>query len=180
MFATSMYKIVITGPESSGKTSLAQQLAQALNAPWVPEFARPYVEWLGRPYERADLKAIARGQSLWENWHAAQAGPYLICDTDWTVLQIWETYRFGGSGNWEQGYLSVAPADLYLLCSPDFPWEQDPLREHPEERDALFELYLELMKVRGLNFQIMEGPLAGRISSSIGLIDGIRNKIFNV
>lgn len=171
MFATSMYKIVITGPESSGKTSLAQQLAQKLHAPWSPEFARPYVEWLGRPYERADLKAIARGQSLWENWFATKAGPYLICDTDWTVLQIWETYRFGSTGTWEQGYLPVAPADLHLLCAPDFPWEYDPLREHPEEREALFELYLKFLEEKGLNFRVLEGPAAGRLSSALSLID---------
>jgi len=170
MFACSMYKIVVTGPESSGKTSLAQQLAENLRAPWVPEFARPYVEWLGRPYERKDLKSIARGQSLWENWYASQAGPYLVCDTDWTVLQIWEKYRFDGATTWQQGYLPAAPADLYFLCAPDFPWKHDPLREHPEEQEALFEMYLKLLEEKGLSFRILEGPLAERLSEAIGFL----------
>lgn len=167
MFATSMYKIVITGPESSGKTSLAEMLAAKLHAPLAPEFARTYVEWLGRPYEQSDLYAIARGQSLWENWYAAQAGPYLVCDTDWTVLHVWEMYRFGGTGTWEQGYLPVAAADLYLLCTPDFPWVHDPLREHPEEREALFALYLKLLQDKGLNFRILEGLPDERLASAL-------------
>jgi len=165
-----MYKIIVTGPESSGKTSLSQLLASALNAPMAPEFARSYVEWLGRPYERRDLKSIARGQSLWENWHATKANPYLVCDTDWTVLHVWETYRFGGTGTWEQGYLPVAPANLYLLCAPDFPWEHDPLREHPEERDALFEQYLKLLEDRRLPFTVLEGSPEKRLDQAFLLL----------
>jgi nicotinamide riboside kinase len=99
----SVLKIILTGPESSGKTTMAQALADTLGAPLVPEFARSYLAHLGRPYRRDDLPAIARGQQAWENWFAAnrlivngKESKTLICDTDWTVIRVWEEYKFGG------------------------------------------------------------------------------------
>ncbi len=118
-----IFKIVLTGPESSGKSQMAEALASFLGAPWVPEFARFYVGHLGRPYGRSDLKAIGRGQKLWEQWFEAKmrtgllyseggaqdvaggagffekmgvgANRCLVLDTAWTVLQIWEQHVYG-------------------------------------------------------------------------------------
>ena len=93
-----LLKIVVTGPESSGKTTLAAALAAALDTVWVPEFARTYLAHLGRPYERNDLINIRLGQAAWEEWYAQHLSTspshHLVCDTDWTVLHVWEAYKF--------------------------------------------------------------------------------------
>lgn len=172
-----IYKIVVTGPESSGKTLLASDLAAALQLRWTPEFARYYVAHLGRPYVHEDLKTIYRGQQSWEKWHIEKVknemeAPYstlpaLVCDTDWTVVRIWEKYVFKTPSilpitDWE-----LAKNTLYLLCSPDFPWQPDPLREHPEERWQLFELYQELLLERNLPHLLLQGDHASRLETGI-------------
>lgn len=169
-----IFKIVLTGPESSGKTALAAALAQALGTSWVPEFARYYLSGLGRPYQREDLCTIGRGQAAWEAWYTSQSGEILICDTDWTVLQIWEHYRFGrpvtGNWDWQKGYQGAKIADHYLLCAPDFPWQPDPLREHPEERETLFEWYEHLLMESNANYTVMRGHISGRLEQAASLV----------
>ncbi|MEQ1746955.1 MAG: ATP-binding protein [Saprospiraceae bacterium] len=168
-------KIVLTGPESSGKTSAAEALAQRLNTPVVPEFARYFISNLGRPYHRADLEAVARGQYAWEQWFLAPLPSLLICDTDWTVLHIWEQYRFNEARSsglfWQKGYRNPLPADLYLLCSPDFPWAPDPLREHPEECGILFGRYEQLLRETGAPYTILTGSCEKRIETALARIE---------
>lgn len=164
-------KIVLTGPESSGKTALAEALALSLSAPCVPEFARYFVAHLGRPYQRADLRTIGRGQQAWELWHTTAEPPMLVCDTDWTVLQIWEHYRFGALAEddweWKKGYTNPHPADLYLLCAPDFEWQPDPLREHPQERHILFAWYERLLQETGAPYAILSGSHEHRLRTAL-------------
>ena len=170
-------KIVVTGPESSGKTLLAEALARVLGVEWVPEFARSYVAHLGHPYVHGDLRRIGAGQRYWEQWHIqriiASAGvPLLICDTDWTVLHVWEQYRFQTTSafHWQQGYGPPAHADLYLLCAPDFPWQPDPLREHPEERGLLFGMYERLLLDRDARYIVLRGTPALRLEIALAAI----------
>jgi nicotinamide riboside kinase len=167
-------RIVITGPESTGKTTLAQELAGALGTFWVPEFARFYVSHLGRLYERSDLYAIGCGQKRWETWYRQQQEGILVLDTDWTVLHVWEAYRFEPAPQpvWRQGYGEPVPADLYVLCTPDFPWTPDPLREHPNEQYILFEWYLALLKDLNTPFILAEGPPSVRLEK---VLETIRN-----
>lgn len=167
-----MFKIVLTGPESTGKTALAAELAKVLGTVWSPEFARYYVGHLGRAYRREDLRAIGQGQRLWEDWYGARAGNLLISDTDWTVLQVWEHYGFDVTADfeWEKGYGPPRPADLYLLCVPDFPWQPDPLREHPEEREVLFEWYERLLRERGLRYKVLRGAATERLEQAVGIL----------
>jgi nicotinamide riboside kinase len=168
------FKIVTTGPESSGKTVLAKALATYFKINWAPEFARHYLTHLGRDYVRKDLVTIGRGQLAWENWYAAQNQSYLICDTDWTVLQVWEQYRFGPPADscwqWQAGYPNPKPADLYLLCVPDFSWHPDPLREHPDERQVLFHQYEHLLKKTAAPYLTVHGEQQLRLQSAISLI----------
>jgi nicotinamide riboside kinase len=170
------YKIVITGPESSGKTVLAEALAAAVGCAWSPEFARYYVAALGRPYERGDLHAIGRGQRLWEDWYGGRddRGLY-VCDTDWTVLQVWEAFGYGVRHDftWQQGYGPPRPADLYLLCRPDFPWQPDPLREHPEAREILFRWYEALLQEYRLPYRIVAGSERERLATGLAAIGGL-------
>jgi len=169
------FKIVLTGPESSGKTVLAEALAAQLSAPCVPEFARYFVAHLGREYRRADLKTIGSGQQAWEQWYAASEPLMLVCDTDWTVLQIWEHYRFGapadGIWDWQKGYSSPQPASLYLLCTPDFAWQHDPLREHPEERHILFTWYEQLLQETGAPYFILNGSHEQRLRTALSEVE---------
>lgn len=173
-----IFKIVLTGPESSGKTVLAENLAMVLQTVWAPEFARSYLAHLPYSYTRADLVRIGRGQQAWEKWYRERAQHFLICDTDWTVLQIWEHYRYGapadGLWHWQKGYTNPQAADLYLLCVPDFPAQPDPLRENPEEREILFGWYEQLLQSQGLNYMQIGGNHARRLNMAISGI----NKLF--
>lgn len=180
-------KVVVTGPESTGKTAMAEALAESLQTLWSPEFARYYLAHLGRPYEHNDLKTIGLGQKKWEEGFAQQVAELpnqqvLISDTDWTVLHIWELYRFEKQTphsslltphpllSWQKGYGTPENADLYLLCTPDFPWQPDPLREHPEERDTLFNMYENLLRERQANFVALLGAHETRLQIALAAI----------
>ncbi len=179
-----MHKIVFTGPESSGKSTLAALLAERLQMHWVEEYARHFLQQLGREYVESDLWDIAQGQLLLEKKGSMlaeqQRSPLLICDTDWTVLHIWESYRFRGrvlapeatqwQALWQQ---EASPATHYFLCAPDFPWQDDPLREHPEERDILFEWYEHLLQTAHLPYTVLQGSTEERMQELL------RNKSYN-
>jgi nicotinamide riboside kinase len=169
-----MLKIVFTGPESSGKSTLAALLAEHLDTNWVKEYARYFLQHLGREYVEKDLSAIAKGQLLLEQQGLAQAEqqklPILICDTDWTVLHIWESYRFRQqkliptAAQWQTLWQQKAiPPAHYFLCAPDFPWQEDPLREHPEERNTLFEWYEQLLQTARLPYTVLRGGVEERM-----------------
>lgn len=134
-------KIVISGPESSGKTTLSQQLAKVFNEPWVPEYARDYIERLNRTYHESDLLEIAKGQVIREDAYAQQAKQLYFCDTSLEVIKIWSEFRFKKCDDWIIEQYKKRKADLYLLCAPDLPWTYDPQRENPDDRDVLFEIY---------------------------------------
>ena len=152
--------LVTTGPESSGKTTLATQLAAALDAPLVAEVARPYLMAKrkadpGFQYTQHDLLAIAKLQMAAEKSALKQADDWLICDTDLLVIMIWSEVKYG---NCEPALQALFEQSLeserhYLLCTPDMPWEPDPLRENPDDRESLFERYrsvLEFLPVKSL------------------------------
>lgn len=173
-------KIVVTGPESSGKTAMAEALAESLKTVWSPEFARHYLAHLRRPYERNDLKMIGLGQKTWENWYAGRIlkspnPQILISDTDWTVLHIWEQFRFHANETlttleWQKGYGTPENADLYFLCAPDFPWQPDPLREHPDERDTLFIMYDNLLREIRAPYAVLSGSHELRLQTALSEI----------
>lgn len=138
-------KIVITGPESSGKTTLAEQLSAWFGMPWVPEFSREYLSQLGRSYQPADLLAIAEGQILAETRALALGTAFLFFDTSLEVLKIWSDVRYGSCDPFILEKLDARKPDLYLLCHPDLPWQPDPLRENPDDRYVLLEKYRALL-----------------------------------
>ncbi|MGB3587118.1 MAG: ATP-binding protein, partial [Tunicatimonas sp.] len=136
-----MIKIITTGPESSGKSTLAQALAGYYQVVWVPEYARDYLNKLNRPYQEEDLLKIAKGQIKREDEAAKGKPDLLICDTSLMVIKIWSEYRYRRCHPWILKQIERRPLDLYLLCTPDIPWEPDPQRENPTNRDELFLLY---------------------------------------
>jgi nicotinamide riboside kinase len=130
-------RIAITGPESTGKSTLAAQLAAALHSPWRPEAARAYLESLDRPYEEADLYQIHQVQQAAENVSLATCPEFLVLDTEEIVLRIWSEEKYRRCDLRILHSLAKSPPDLYLLTGIDLPWEPDPLREHPDPADRL-------------------------------------------
>lgn len=152
--------IVVTGPESSGKTTLSKQLSEALNGEWIPEYAREYVAELDRPYTIEDIIAIAEGQKL--KFDQAK-NEIIVSDTAFLVLKIWAEYRFEQAPKIVEDYLKDTCVDLYILCHPEIPWEYDPLRENPDDRIELFERYRsELEKLR-TPFIVVQGKEQERL-----------------
>lgn len=168
MSAKQAIKIICTGPESSGKSTLAAALAEALGTPWVPEFARSYLAYMGKAYQRLDLDCMEVGQWAWEDWYAQQmpASKPLICDTDWTVYAVWKKYVYGEVFH-SPG--AVMEGRYYLLCSPDMPWTPDPLREHPEERHLLFDHYRTLLDIFELPYWVLTGGEEERLEQALGI-----------
>lgn len=137
-------KIIVTGPESSGKTHLSHLLSERLSLPLVEEFSRSYLNSLNRRYTPDDLVEMSRGQ-LQSEEAALQDSPVIICDTSVEVYKIWYEFRFGPCPVELEALVNINPADFYLLMRPNIPWEPDPLRENPEDRDELFESYKVLL-----------------------------------
>lgn len=169
----SMLKIVATGPESTGKTTLASQLAKHFHTIWVPEFARTYIDGLKRPYREADLLEIAKGQVALEDEMTVKAGSLLFLDTSLEVIKIWAEFRFGRCHPWILEQLGKSRHDLYLLCVPDLPWAFDPQRENPEDREELFRLYLKVLTEMQLPFQEISGAGEVRLAQAIYTITKI-------
>ncbi|MFN3343450.1 MAG: AAA family ATPase [Flavobacteriales bacterium] len=136
-----MIKIAVTGPESTGKTTLAEGLALELQTVWVREFARDYLSKLQHSYSENDLLAITRGQIDLEIQAEPSAKRFLICDTDMLVLKIWSEFKYGRIHPFIQHSYQNRNYDFTFLCGTDLPWEEDPLREHPEKREELYNLY---------------------------------------
>ncbi|MEM6966672.1 MAG: ATP-binding protein [Bacteroidota bacterium] len=134
-------KIILTGPESSGKTTLAQQLAEQFDSVWVPEFARTYLEGLKRPYREDDLVKIAKGQKDLEDFFYKKANRFLFCDTSMLVIKVWSEYRYQSCDKWITEQFEKDQQELYILCSPDIPWTFDPQRENPNDREELLKIY---------------------------------------
>ncbi len=157
--------ISISGPESSGKTSLAIALAQELGCAYVPEIARFYLKDHGN-YSFEDVQHIAKLQL--EAVQRAKGGStpnYIVLDSDHVVLEIWFQEKFNRlPSNWETNKAEWG-IDLQVLCSPDIPWEEDPLRENPFDRDRLFQRYHERLELDDAQFMVVDGPLDKRLKA---------------
>lgn len=162
-------KIVIIGPESTGKSTLTQALAAAYNEPWVNEYAREYITDLTRPYEFEDLLQIAKGQVYAEDIAMKNARKYLFIDTDLQVLAVWSNHKFGKTAPWILEQIKNRKYDLYLLTNIDIPWESDPQREYPDPgmRNYFFDLYHNLLQKSSAPFEIIEGNYMDRFDSAM-------------
>lgn len=164
-------RIVITGPESTGKTTLAKQLAQTFNGLYVAEYAREYVEHLTGQYTYGDVENIAREQ-IDQYIQAKQSRvKYVFFDTWLIITKVWFEWVFGTVPGWIEDAISNCPVDLYLLCQPDLPWEPDSVRENGgENRIKLFEKYKEELIQRKLNFVEISGEGDDRIQKAVLVI----------
>ena len=153
-----MLKIIVTGPESSGKTSLCKALSEHYKIPFTKEFARVYLTDLGKNYLQEDLLEIAKGQL--ENEQLNNGNQQIsLHDTDLISLKIWSNYKYGNCNNWilEQVEKQKVENRFYLLCKPDLKWDYDPLRENPTNRNELLEIYKQELENLGHKFLIIKG-----------------------
>ena len=139
-------KVVLFGPESSGKTSLSEHLARYYNTVWVPEFARDYLQqkWNNKrkTCEKEDFIPIAIGQMALENKLAEKADKILICDTDLLETKVYSEEFYDGFVDEILERAAIENSyDLYLLTYIDTPWEKDDLRDRPEQRLEMFSAF---------------------------------------
>jgi len=169
--ANSMIRVAITGPESCGKTTLAEVLSERLNGMLFLEYGREYLEELNRDYTQADLDRICQG-------HLTQfkdsSDQLQVIDTDFVVLKVWSKVKYETVSETIINEVKADHFDLHILCSPDIPWEYDPQREHPEMREELFDFYVSELSENHKNYIIVSGSLEDRIEKSCKAIAAIQ------
>jgi nicotinamide riboside kinase len=160
------FTVALTGPESSGKTSLANWLGEVLAVPVVPELAREMLK-PGVDYGRDELQAIVTAQLEHEAHIRNSHSGLLVCDTDYLVLQIWWQEKFGELPAALLAAREARSPRGYLLMRPDLPWQPDPLRENPDDRDRLFDVYLAQLQAGPWPYVIVEGDGEMRRQSAL-------------
>ncbi len=179
---SSCVKIVLFGPESSGKTTLATQLATHFNTKWVPEYMRTYLElkWQNSktPIEKKDLLPIALGHITDENKLASQADKLLLLDTNMLQIKTYCEYYYNG---WCPAQIIKASQthqyDYYFLTNVDVPWEKDNLRDSPNDRDKMFRIFEQQLIKNNTPYTILEGSKPERLAIAIAIINTlIKNK----
>lgn len=173
----SVRKIVVIGPESTGKSTLCAALAEALQTVWVPEYAREYLTNLRRNYMESDLLEIARGQITAENLLLQKADRFLICDTNLYVHKVWSEHSFHNCHRWMLEQLATRRYDLYLLTNIDMAWEYDPLREHGSDywRNYFYLQYKDIVINSGVPWTMVSGAHNDRLDTAIKAIESLCN-----
>lgn len=163
-------KVVLTGPESTGKTFLSKLLAEHFKTTWVEEYGRAYCEKVGQNLTALDFAHIAGGQLYLEDEAAKNAKVVLFCDTDLIVTEVWAEIYKVPCPDWIVEINHLRHYDHWLLLSPDVPWEHDSVRRYQEIRSWHYQrLYDELSK-RNLPFTIISGSYENRIKASIEVV----------
>ena len=163
--------VVITGPESCGKTTLARQLSDRWRAPLVNEAAREYLQGKDS-YEKSDLLEIAKLQNAMEQESTASSPEKLVCDTDLLVILVWSEVKYGRCDPWihetfENCFNEKSLTRHYILCAPNIPWQKDRLRENPHNRDELFDMYIKKLTDYKLNYSVVSGRPQERLRQTL-------------
>lgn len=160
-------RIVLSGPESSGKSTLAAALAECLGLPLATEYAREHLA-AGKPYPETpqDLTGLAREHLAWQRRHVPDDAPCGIYDTDMLNYHIWAGVAFGRVPGEIEKWLAAEAHHIHLLCVPDLPWQADPLREFPalEKRRALFARHQYEIRQRGTRHFVIRGEGDARLA----------------
>lgn len=164
-------KIAVVGPESTGKSTMSEYLAQHYRTVWVPEYARDYCAALTEPPTWQDEINMFYGQLALEKEYLPKAKKLLICDTTFITVKIWSDYTFGRSPQEVLDELPKHPYDLYLLLSIDLPWEEDPLRDFPHMRDHFMEVWYKELNALNANYVLILGTGQDRYDSAVAVID---------
>ena len=170
-----LIKIAVIGPESTGKSTLCELLAQHYNTQWCPEFAREFLLTHGTDYTYDDLLYIAKGQLAMEDEYinSAKGSPHLFIDTEMYVMKVWCEFVFGKCHRWVLDQIIERKYDLYLLCNTDLPWVKDELREYPDlkTRDQLYHIYKDIMINQSTPWVDISGDYDERLQKAIKAID---------
>jgi NadR type nicotinamide-nucleotide adenylyltransferase len=166
-------KIVVIGPESTGKSTLCEELAAHFHTEWVREYAREYLEERGMGYSYETLSTIAKGQLALEDAGAAHLDGLLFIDTDLYVIKVWSEYVFGRCEAWVLDEIVRRKYDAYLLCNTDLPWADDPLREYPDPgiRERLFHIYKDLLINQSVPWAEIGGVADARLRYAIDAVE---------
>lgn len=190
-----MKKIVIIGPESTGKSTLCEKLAVHYKTSWCPEYAREYLLAHGTNYTYDNLLDIAKGQVALEEKYVkiaeenqspenneARTGPpltasysRLFIDTDMYVMKVWCKFVFGKCHSWILNQIEERKYDLYLLCNVDLPWVKDELREYPDlaRREKLYNIYKEIMLNQPVPWIDISGNYEERLQKAIDAVNAL-------
>lgn len=161
-----MKSLIITGPESTGKTSLAVELSKALSIRLIDEYARVYLDHTQGKYGFEDLEKMARKSDEIIGQHQDEN---LILDTDILTYKIWSEVKFNKCSDWIEGNINSIEKNLYLLCYPDMDWQHDDLRENPNDRHFLFAKYEALLIKLNLEYFIITGDKKVRLKKAMDL-----------
>lgn len=171
-------KVVLFGPESTGKTTLARQLARHYNSIWVPEYAREYLQtkWNNerKTCEPNDLLPIAIGQMKLENKLSQKTASILICDTDLLETKVYSEAYYGDVCHpMIEKHALENSYDLYFLTDIDIPWEADDLRDKPEEREEMYQAFKKALLVYNRPFVELKGSKKERLEKAVRHIDNL-------
>lgn len=169
-------RIVVTGSESTGKTTLARDLADALGTAWIPEYARDYASARQAALTVDDVEPIGRGQAAREDAIIAlvPAGRDVVLDTDLVSTMIYGEHYYGHAPRWVKEQAVMRQGDLYLLCAPDLPWEADGVRDQPFARHELHATFAAQLRALGALVLPVAGKGARRLQSALAAVRGWR------
>jgi len=163
-------RIVVTGSESTGKTTLAADLAVALGTIWVPEHARAYAEARGGILTAADVEPIGRGQWAAETAALASRAGTVVFDTDLLSTAVYARHYYGMTVAWIEAAIQAYPPSLYLLCDIDLPWEADGIRDRGEARAAMHAAFRAALEGRGFRYAVVRGTGPARLAGAVAAI----------
>ena len=178
-------KVVLFGPESTGKTTLSRQLARHYNTVWAPEYAREYLQdkWNNerKTCEESDLIPIAIGQMNLENSLAKKADKLLICDTDLLETKVYSEEYYGGFVDPLLDKFAIQNTyDVYFLTYIDTPWEEDDLRDRPEQREEMFNAFKNALEKYNRPYVLLKGDKETRLKKATQVIDALIAKKENL
>ena len=162
-----MHRFVLTGPECSGKTTLSKSLSEHFKGRYLPEPARTILNG-GEAYTPKDLLTILRAYIDRDDVNFSSTK--LFFDTDLQNLFLWWQEKYGPAPRKLCRAYKAQSERFFLLCRPDLPWVDDPLRENPIDRERIFALYYRDLVDRKLPFAVVEGDGAGRLEVSIEIV----------
>jgi len=166
-------RVVLTGSESTGKTTLTADLARHYGAVWVPEYVRSYAAWKSAPLDAGDVEPIAQGQIAVQDAALLRARRLLLLDTDLLSTAVYARHYYGRCPDWVTQAVLARSADLYLLCDIDVPWAADPQRDRPDEREQLQALFEEALRSRNFPVVAIRGSWRERFDAARKAIDAL-------
>ncbi len=159
-----MIRVGVIGPESTGKSTLCKQLAEQYGYRWIKEYAREYVETIGRPYSYDDVLQIARRQL--KELQGSYAEPVVLYDTELIITKVWMQHVYGKVAPEVEQAIQEQPMDLYLIMMPDIEAEPDPVRENLDKREYFLNWYINEVKQTKRPYYLINGQGEARLRAA--------------